>query len=59
VNSFTPDNLPETNGVGSNHGKDVYVVGHDVYLGRTYGPKEFYILDNQSTSKYCYQRIAS
>jgi hypothetical protein len=46
VNSFTPDNLPETSGVGSNHGKDVYVVGHDVYLGRTYGPKEFYILDN-------------
>jgi hypothetical protein len=45
IGSYTPENLPEVNGVGSNHGKDIYVIGHDAYLGRTYGPKEFYILD--------------
>jgi VCBS repeat-containing protein len=42
---FTPIDLPEANGVGSNHGKTISVIGNTAYLGRTYGPKEFYALD--------------
>jgi len=45
VGGYTPINLPETNGVGSNHGKRLSLIGTTLYLGRTYGTKEFYILD--------------
>lgn len=45
VSGYTPPDLPNTNGVGSNHGKSVFVVGGKLFLGRTYSPKEFYIFD--------------
>jgi type II secretory pathway pseudopilin PulG len=45
VGGYTPPNAPESNGVGSNHGETVMAVGSTVYLGRTYGTKEFYILN--------------
>ena len=45
ISEYVPPNLPNTNGVGSNHGKSVFVVGNKLYLGRTYSPKEFYIFD--------------
>lgn len=48
VGGYTPLALPESNGLGSNHGKSLYIVGNTVYLGRTYGSTEFYDL-NAST----------
>jgi len=30
---------------GGNHGKSIYAVGHTLYLGRTYGSREFYIFN--------------
>jgi hypothetical protein len=37
--------LPESNGVGSNHGESAYPVGNKLYLGRTYGTNELSVLD--------------
>ena len=45
VGSYTPPNAPESEGVGSDHGRNAFVIGSNAYLGRTYGSKEFYILD--------------
>ncbi len=45
ISGYTPPDLPNTNGVGSNHGKSIFVVGNKLFLGRTYSPKEFYIFD--------------
>jgi type II secretory pathway pseudopilin PulG len=50
VGGYAPPDLPDANGVGSNHGESVVAVGDRVYLGRTYGPSEFYILDASSTA---------
>ena len=50
IGSYIPVDLPNTNGVGSNHGKSIFVIGNDLYLGRTYGPKEFYVLDGSNYS---------
>jgi len=45
VSGYTPPNAPGTNGAGSNQGKSVFGVGSGVYLGRTYGTNEFYMLN--------------
>lgn len=46
VGSFsTPSALPGSNGVGSNYGESVQVIGNTAYLGRTYGTNEFYALN--------------
>ncbi|HEV8666779.1 MAG TPA: hypothetical protein VN665_02940 [Candidatus Paceibacterota bacterium] len=50
MGGYTPPNLPESNGVGSNHGETIAVVGTTAYLGRTYGTKEFYMLDVSSST---------
>jgi len=36
--------------VGGNNGKSVFSVGHTLYLGRTFGSKEFYIFDAMNPS---------
>ena len=48
VGGYSPAAAPETNGVGSNHGHNVFVIGHTTYLGRTYGTNEFYTLDTSN-----------
>lgn len=45
VGGYTPPAAPESNGVGSNHGKSVFSSGGTVYVGRTYGTTELYMLD--------------
>lgn len=50
VGGYTPPVLPGSNGIGSNHGKSIYVVGKTAYLGRTYGTGEFYILNSENPS---------
>jgi type II secretory pathway pseudopilin PulG len=45
LGGYTPSNLPESNGVGSNHGESAYPVGNKLYLGRTYGTNELSVLD--------------
>lgn len=45
LGGYTPAHLPESNGVGSNHGESAYSVGSTVYVGRTYGTNEFSVLD--------------
>ncbi len=50
VGSYSPPNAPQSEGVGSNHGRAATVVGDTVYLGRTYGAKEVYILNASAPS---------
>jgi prepilin-type N-terminal cleavage/methylation domain-containing protein len=47
LGSYTPPGpAPDTtDGIGSDHGESVWVIGNTAYLGRTYGTKEFYILN--------------
>jgi len=50
VGGFTPPNAPESDGVGSDHGESIFVLGTTAYLGRTYGTNEFYILNAATPS---------
>jgi len=45
VSGYTPPNGPDTEGVGSDHGESVWVLGNTAYVGRTYGTSELYALD--------------
>lgn len=45
VGGYAALNLPDSNGVGSNYGESLDIVGNMVYLGRSYGTNEFYALD--------------
>ncbi len=42
TSSFYP---PDLNGVGSNYGESMFLLGNTMYFGRTYGTNEFYALN--------------
>ncbi len=49
IGGYSPSNLPNSEGVGSNHGKSIYPVGNStsdtIYFGRTYGTGELKVID--------------
>ncbi len=52
LTGYTPPGpLPDTtDGIGSDHGESVYIKDNTIYLGRTYGTTEFYMLNSPSAS---------
>lgn len=50
VGGYSPSAGPGSDGIGSDYGESLSMVGNSVYLGRTYGTKEFYLLNATTPS---------